>query len=196
MGIGPKKAAEFVNKYNITSIKDLLKHHNANIINLSKLTLLDIKYFYPQLKSNIARILKDKEPINYKKIPRSEIDLININLDIIKEHPDRKYYSFINSIEYVKKKYSIMSKKYDNYGLYVTLKNGIDDKLTKNENDFIYNAIIPDYCYYSIDYQCDYYEIIFTYLSENKKDMNKFINKYYINTTHAFVSDIELIIEE
>ena len=89
-----------------------------------------------------------------------------------------------------------MSKKYDNYGLYVTLKNGIDDKLTKNENDFIYNAIIPDYCYYSIDYQCDYYEIIFTYLSENKKDMNKFINKYYINTTHAFVSDIELIIEE
>ena len=125
-----------------------------------------------------------------------EIDLININLDIIKEHPDRKYYSFINSIEYVKKKYSIMSKKYDNYGLYVTLKNGIDDKLTKNENDFIYNAIIPDYCYYSIDYQCDYYEIIFTYLSENKKDMNKFINKYYINTTHAFVSDIELIIEE
>ena len=184
---------EFNDPYN--TFKDIHTHfygveikHNDDFI-IDNFGIIDVPS-----KWNFYRI-NDEIYGNRIDIDIGERDLININLDIIKENPTRKYYSFINSIEYVKKKYSIISKIYDNYGIYVTLKND-DDELTKNENDFIYNAIIPDYCYYSIDYQCNYYEIIFTYPLENKEHVTKFINEYYIDTPRDFIFDIELIIEE
>ena len=55
---------------------------------------------------------------------------------------------------------------------------------------------IPNYCTMNIDFQCVYYEIIFTFHNKDKKKMIKFINDYYLNTNKDFIKNIEPIIEE
>jgi hypothetical protein len=130
---------------------------------------------------------------------------IHINIEI-KEEPLRLFFSeeikknnyliFKNSIEYVKRYYSLMKGNYETYGLYLTLKNKNNDNLSKKENKYIFNIKIPDYCIINIDFQNIYYEIIFTFLIQNKVEMIQFINDYYFNKKKKFVESIEPIIDE
>jgi len=62
IGIGPRKAFELVNDYNITSIEQLKQEYKKGNIELTNEILLGLKY----------------HNIYQQNIPRAEIDLINI----------------------------------------------------------------------------------------------------------------------
>ena len=113
------------------------------------------------------------------------------------ESKKNKYNQFRNSAEFIQKYDLIMKNgKYETYGLYLTLKNTDNTNLEENEYNYVYNIEIPDYCILDIDFQCYYYQIKFTYLKSNKEKMIKFINSYYFDNTHDFISEIEPIIDE
>ena len=119
---------------------------------------------------------------------------IQIGINI--EEPVSKYVSFVNSIDYVKKLYKMHNSDNESYSLYVTLKNDDDENLSTDENDYIYNIEIPEYCIMNIDFQCDYYDIRFTFLRKDKTNAMSFINEYYFSKIPEFVKEIEPVIEE
>lgn len=121
-------------------------------------------------------------------------DFIELGFDI--ENPDNNYAVYSNSIDYVKKLYEIHNSDSESYGIYVTLKNDDDENLSQEENDFIYNIEIPEYCVINIEFNCDYYEIKFTYLRKEKESMINFINDYYFNIDKDFIQEIEPVIDE
>ena len=119
---------------------------------------------------------------------------IQIGINI--EEPVSKYVSFVNSIDYVKKLYKMHNSDNESYSLYVTLKNEDDENLSTDENDYIYNIEIPEYCIMNIDFQCDYYDIRFTFLRKDKTNAMSFINEYYFSKIPEFVKEIEPVIED
>ena len=121
-------------------------------------------------------------------------DPVQICINI--EEPASKYVSFVNSIDYVKKLYKMHNSDNETYSLYVTLKNDDDENLSTEENDYIYNIEIPTYCIMNIDFQCDYYDIKFTFLRKDKTNAMNFINNYYFSETPNFVREIEPVIDE
>ena len=121
-------------------------------------------------------------------------DPVQICINI--EEPASKYVSFVNSIDYVKKLYKMHNSDNETYSLYVTLKNDDDENLSTEENDYIYNIEIPTYCIMNIDFQCDYYDIKFTFLRKDKTNAMNFINNYYFSKTPDFVKEIEPVIDE
>ena len=121
-------------------------------------------------------------------------DFIQLGINI--EEPMSKYVSYVNSIDYVKKLYNMHNSDNESYSLYVTLKNDDDENLSTEENDYIYNIEIPEFCIMSIDFECDYYCIKFTFLRKDKNDAINFINNYYFSDTPEFVKEIEPVIEE
>ena len=172
-----------------------------------------VKYFYGIELHKDHPYIKDKFgefecPRNWKfyyvnqDIYENEI---HINIEI-KEEPLRLFFSeeikknnyliFKNSIEYVKRYYSLMKGNYETYGLYLTLKNKNNDDLSEKENNYVFNIKIPNYCIINIDFQNIYYEIIFTFLIQNKVEMIQFINDYYFNKKKKFIESIEPIIDE
>jgi len=73
IGIGPRKAFELVNDYNITSIEQLKQEYKKGNIELTNEILLGLKY----------------HNIYQQNIPRAEIDLINIFLNNIVKQVDQ-----------------------------------------------------------------------------------------------------------
>jgi hypothetical protein len=122
------------------------------------------------------------------------IDFIELRFDI--ENLNNNYYIYSNTIDYVKKVYNIHNSDFESYGIYVTLKNDDDENLSEEENEFIYNIEIPEYSVINIEFQCNYYEIKFTYLRKDKKNMINFINNYYFNIDKDFILEIEPVIDE
>ena len=89
-----------------------------------------------------------------------------------------------------------MDNIYENYGFYLTLKNKNNDDLSEKEKKYLYDFKIPDKCIVDINFKPDYYEIVYTFLQKDKKDIMQFINDYYFNKKKKFVESIEPIIDE
>lgn len=144
----------------------------------------DWKYYYVN-----QEIFKDEIHIDIGQTDFIQI-IFNLNDNC------NKYIKFVNSIDYVKKCYTIYKSECENYGLYVSLKNKNDEDLTIEEENYIYNMEIPDFCVVSIDFQCDFYYICFSYPRIEKTKMIEFINNYYFENNRDFVEDIEPVIDE
>ena len=89
-----------------------------------------------------------------------------------------------------------MDNIYENYGFYLTLTNKNNDDLSEKEKKYLYDFKIPDKCIVDINFKPDYYEIVYTFLQKDKKDIMLFINDYYFNKKKKFVESIEPIIDE
>tara|TARA_Y200000002_G_C22635785_1_gene644593 strand:- start:279 stop:1355 length:1077 start_codon:yes stop_codon:yes gene_type:complete len=119
-------------------------------------------------------------------------DVVQLSFDV---QNNNKYAKFMNSIDYLKRLYFINNQENESYGFYITFENN-SEELDEQENQYLYDVNIPEYCTLNIEYQCEYFELRYSYLRKQKDDMLKFINEYYFSDKKDFIKEIEPIIEE
>ncbi len=137
IGIGEKLAYKFVTKYNITSVKDLIKAHKKGTITLNDQILVGLKY-YKIYKQNIPReetMKIDKYIHDIARLIDTELNLVitgsyrrqkltSNDIDILVTHPkiktkkdfETKHNYLVQLVTVLKiKKFLVDDMTYDNY---------------------------------------------------------------------------------